>query len=113
MKNRSNYPPDWFDVIRPAVLKRDHYKCQKCGIQHRSVYYVDNMGVYVIADEFVQQWAKKHGFRVFKVHLQVAHLNQDTKDNELSNLTALCPGCHLKYDSAVNVLKRIANRRKP
>lgn len=112
MKNRDKYPADWFDTIRPAILRRDNYKCQNCFVKHRGTYYIDDGNKYVEADDFVQEWAKREGYKLVKIHLQVAHLDQDTTNNDERNLKALCPRCHMKTDNAVNALKRLAKRSR-
>jgi hypothetical protein len=57
------------------------------------------------------EWAKKEGFKVRRIWLQVAHLDQDTTNNDLSNLKTLCPRCHLRHDNAFNVLKRLQSKK--
>jgi len=106
MRNRHKYPANWFDELRPAVLKRDKFQCQHCGTTQRAVGYYDDRGLFIECDDFMQAWAKKNGFKVRRIWLQVAHLDQDTTNNDLSNLRTLCPRCHLRHDNAHNVTKR-------
>lgn len=111
MKNRDLYPSEWEDTIRPAVLKRDCYKCTVCKVSHRAVGYYNSQGTFIESDEFMRQWATKNGFKVVKIHLQVAHINQDTFDNSDANLCSMCPKCHLKHDHEFNRLKRISKKQ--
>ncbi len=105
--NYKNYPPDWKD-IRARILARAHDKCELCG---------------VINHAWVVRW--KHVWKgwsycqqsdadvfdgigkVVKIVLTIAHIDQDTKNNEPWNLLALCQRCHNKID----LPHRIKNRR--
>lgn len=108
MKNRHQYPPEWNDTIRPDILKRDQYKCTSpgCKIKHRDIGYYDSWGNFIQCDEFMQEWAKKNGHKLQKIHLQIAHLDQNKSNNAYSNLKAMCPAHHLQYDRYYNNLKR-------
>lgn len=113
MKNRYEYAPEWSDVIRPAILRRDGYKCKHCGVAHRAIVYRDSKGKYIECDEFMKNWAVSHGFKVFTLYLQVAHLNHDKSDNRPENLLSLCPSCHSRFDSHHKQLVRIAMKGQP
>lgn len=89
MKNRHRYPPNWEDTIRPKVLERDGYECQKCKVKHRSI--------------------DKSGLK--RVILQVSHKDHTTRSHSLGNLWLLCPPCHLEYDRAVNNILRKSKLR--
>ena len=95
----SQYHPDWKDIIRPAILKRDGYKCAHCGIKHKARVYKDTTGKYVECDDFLEQWAKSTKRKVFTLYLQVAHLDHNKQNNEPANLKALCPIHHARFDS--------------
>lgn len=113
MKNQHLYPEDWNDTIRPAVLKRDNYKCQICGVGHRAEGYFDRDKNFIICDEWQKQKAISEGFKVQKLHLQIAHKNHIKADCDLSNLEALCARCHLNYDREFNnILRKLAGRQK-
>lgn len=113
MKNRFQYPQEWFDTIRPAVLKRDGYKCTTCGIAHRATGYYDHKKIFIPCDEFMIAWAQKQGFKIQKIHLQVAHLNHKKDDCRTENLETKCPKCHLNYDRAFNqILRRMRGRQQ-
>ena len=106
----SQYHSDWRDIIRPAILKRDGYKCKHCGIRHKSRVYKDTTGKYVECDTFMEEWAKSNGRKVFTLYLQVAHINHDKNNNEPSNLMTLCPIHHARFDTEHKKLARISFR---
>lgn len=106
MQNRNNYAPEWFDTIRPAILKRDNYKCQKCFVKHRSKGYYDSHGNFVECDQFMLDWAKRNQLKPITIYLHVAHLDQNPANNSESNLKSLCPRCHLNFDRPFNLIKR-------
>jgi hypothetical protein len=113
MKNRDKYPQEWFDTIRPAVLKLANYKCEICGIAHRAIVYKAANGSYVECDEFMADWARKNNLFPFKIHLQASHKDQNRKNCSLTNLQALCPKCHLNYDRDFNkILRRMRGRQQ-
>jgi 5-methylcytosine-specific restriction endonuclease McrA len=113
MKNKHLYPVDWIDTIRPAILKRDNYKCQICGIKHRSEGYYNQAKVFIVCDEWLKQWAQSQKIKVLKLHLQIAHKNHIKDDCRPENLEALCPRCHLNSDREFNnILRKLAGRQK-
>lgn len=110
MKNKHKYPEDWNDRIRPFILARDGYKCDDCGAKHRATgYYVNNVFM-PLGDQFQIDWAKQQGFKVGKIHLQIAHLDQNPANNEFSNLKSKCPKCHLRFDNLFNSAKRLMRK---
>ena len=109
MKNPQNYSEHWRERIRPSVLKRDNYKCVICGALNHSKGYYDKNDHFIICDTHMQQWAIKNGIKLRTVHLQVAHLDQDPSNNEMSNLKTFCPRHHFKHDHEFNRLKRKAS----
>ena len=103
---KSNYTDNWSDTIRPAILKRDNYKCKKCKVKHRSKGYYENKNTFVECDEFMIDYARKREFKLITIILQVHHKNQNKQDNTDSNLITLCPRCHFEADREYNVLKK-------
>ena len=110
--NYEDYHDDWRDIIRPAILKRDQYKCRTCGIPHKSTVYSASKGAYVICDDFMKEWAINQGKKVFTIYLQVAHLNHDKSDNRPENLLTLCPRHHSIMDAEHKKLLRLTYRSK-
>lgn len=103
----SQYHPDWRDIIRPAILKRDNYKCQHCGVRHKIRCYKDTQGKYIECDTFMEEWAKSTNRRVFTLYLQVAHKDHNKSNNDPNNLITLCPVHHARYDSEHKRFARI------
>jgi 5-methylcytosine-specific restriction endonuclease McrA len=112
MKNRQNYPPHWFDTIRPAILARDRYKCKACGLAHRAQGFYSGDSFIECSDEHERSWAKAQGRKVQRVFLQIAHIDQNPSNNNYENLQAMCPRCHLKFDNSFNSAKRLMKRKK-
>lgn len=108
MKNKHRYPENWHDVIRPTILKRDNYTCQKCGLKHRKTYvFIKNEKPFVIPKNEIEEWQNEFS-KVYTVFLQVAHLDWNEENNDFSNLLSMCPKCHLNYDRVNNSLRRKA-----
>lgn len=74
--------PAEFTKIREMVLKRAHNHCEFCGVSN---------GLCVT-----------DGHRWYPVVLSIAHLDNDSTNNDPSNLRALCQQCFRKFDSDVN-----------
>lgn len=108
----SQYHPDWKDIIRPAILKRDQYRCAHCGIKHKARVYRDTTNKYVECDDFMEQWAVSNGRKVFTLFLQVAHINHDKSNNDPSNLLSLCPVHHARFDTEHKRFARIMYKQK-
>lgn len=108
----SKYNENWRDVIRPQILKRDDYKCRVCGIRHKQDVYKDSRGNYVELDSFQKMWAQANNKKIFKVYLQVAHVDQNKENNDPLNLLSLCPKDHAKLDAKFKGFARIQYRRK-
>lgn len=112
MRNRHKYPENWEDTIRPDILKRDKYKCSDCNVYHRQTGYYEGDLWIPLLGEFEITWAKKKGFKVQKIHLQIAHLDQNPANNEYSNLLSKCPKHHLAFDNMFNTAKRLMRRKR-
>lgn len=101
--NLKNYPPDWKTVIRPRILKRDRHRCRVCKVKNYTWGYRDAQGLF----HQVQGWDKskgktdREGHRIFRVQLQVAHLDHGLSDHSDANLKTLCARCHVRYDRKV------------
>ena len=109
------YHPDWKDVIRPYILKRDNYCCKHCGIANRTGFYRSGGKRVIVDDDFIKAWCYSQHIKLSKVVLTVAHLDHDILNNEYNNLAALCQACHLKYDAHIHLVHRLsslANKKK-
>jgi hypothetical protein len=101
--NYKDYPPNWKTEIRPAILQRDGNKCKFCGVGNHDVGYRDATGDWhklepTMEGETEGLDAQAWGFKVIWIILTIAHLDHDLKNNDYSNLAALCQLCHNRYD---------------
>lgn len=94
--NKKLYGADW-SIIRNAILVRDDFKCQQCGML--DFRYVQNL----IRNDKNYKCPSN-----MLAYLQVAHLDNDKNNMNESNLITLCPKCHLKLDAPWKKYKRIA-----
>ena len=86
--NRADYHPDWESISR-QIREQANWQCEFCGIEQG-------------------ERTRSGG----KVVLTVAHLNHDTRDNEPSNLRALCQRCHLRWDAKHHQRNAAETRRQ-
>lgn len=121
-----NYPENWKTEIRPAILKRANDRCEFCKVKnHRYVlrgtingehfYQYDNgiicrsdNGDYYDSAAMGWLFDEKSTGKLVKIVLTIAHLDHDVKNNDFTNLKALCQRCHNRHD----VKQRIINRSK-
>jgi len=73
----SKYPKNWKTHIVPGIMKRAENKCEQCGAEP----------------------GKPHPETGKDVILTVAHLDQNTRNNDSSNLKYLCRVCHNRHDA--------------
>lgn len=112
MRNKSLYPENWVDTIRPDILKRDNYKCKKCGIKHRSYVLVDSIGNRTIIDKQEHDEYKGYGANTYRIFLQVCHVDNNKSNCDYANLLALCPTCHNAMDRSYKAALRLAAKKK-
>ena len=94
----SVYPLNWLSEIRPAILRRDGYKCTRCGAVR---------GQYKIGMETG---------KTYKVVLHIAHLDHDKENKKVkySRLATMCQCCHMVYDNLTDASgKRGKRTNKP
>lgn len=106
MRDRKKYPDNWEDTIRPDILKRDKYKCTRCGVKHRTTYVFNQDGSKFEVPKNEKEWWLQQGDKVITVFLQIAHLDHMKSNHDYSNLAAMCVKCHLNYDRDFNNLQR-------
>jgi len=110
------YPKDWKTVIRPAIMKRAKNRCEQCGLKHYQVghregYWFTPTGgnahhdaagngelSYKEAKELIAHHNSICEDKLIIIVLTVAHLDNDVKNNDYSNLQALCQSCHNRMD---------------
>lgn len=112
----NNYPANWHSEIRPAILERAGNCCEECGVKNytaifrgvwnkQPVYQTINGDLFKESGEFIMhnseyeiiEGKNKNG-KAFRVVLTIAHLDHNTKNNDYSNLKALCQLHHLRHD---------------
>ena len=121
----SLYPIDWKTKIRPDILERDQHCCKVCKVPNYAlafsgrwngieVFQNEDGSIFktedgeLISNSYVGDvWDEKNNGSC-KIILTVAHLDHDIKNNDYSNLAALCQLHHNRHD----VLFRKANRKK-
>jgi hypothetical protein len=77
-RNGESRAIDEFKALRPLILQRDNYRCQKC-------YITEDAHRKITADP--QKDIKGHG-------LHVHHINYDHEDSREDNMISLCSACH-------------------
>jgi 5-methylcytosine-specific restriction endonuclease McrA len=112
MRNKKLYPENWVDTIRPAILKRDNYKCTKCGIKHRSYVLIDSAGNKTLISKEEHDEYKPFGAKTYRIYLQVCHLDNNKSNCDYNNLVSMCPPCHVERDRPHRQLMRLANQEK-
>jgi len=102
IKDKSVYPDNWKE-IRQRILERANHCCEQCGVSNYDIGYRDEKEVWNKIEQSMQgdtdaEDAKETGFKVIKIVLTIAHLDHNPKNNDESNLKALCQLHHLRYD---------------
>lgn len=118
------YPPNWKSEIRPRILKRAMYCCEKCGLQNLQEVFSTKYEVSVPKGsrrKFITVWfssekdaireQRKFEVKKVKVVLTISHLDHDETNWEVedSRLMAMCQKCHLSYDLEEKI-KRKSNK---
>lgn len=109
MRNKALYAENWNDEIRPAILKRDEYKCKHCRIKHREYVHIDQNKKRIVITKVEHEELKIEGSNTYRIYLQVAHIDHNKSNNNPSNLISLCNLCHYKNDLQHKRVMRIAN----
>ena len=117
------YPADW-KVIRAGILLRANNACEVCFACNGDVIargdkgtpaagtYMNERG-YVFDAETGARVGQARGSeyegRGVRVVLTIAHLDHDERNNDPSNLRALCQLHHLRHDARDNASRRRSN----
>jgi hypothetical protein len=104
------YHPDWRTKIVPAIKQRAGNKCEWCGVKNHSQIQrlkTDLSQFRYRTGHECETWRKS-----IRVILTIAHLDHDIKNNDPSNLKALCQRCHLNYDKHYHSQNRKKNKSK-
>jgi 5-methylcytosine-specific restriction endonuclease McrA len=110
--NYKDYPDNWKEEIRPAILKRENYRCKFCGVRHKAYGIRDEKGQFIELDKTDKDAVIKSGKKFIRVILTIAHLDHNIQNNDFSNLAALCQKCHNNYDKEYRIAKRRINKLK-
>jgi hypothetical protein len=99
----SQYPKNWRNEIRPAILRRAEHCCEHCGI-HNYLWIIRSRAnsakwlrigrilekrSSIMAQYRAQRWNEVGYHKPVKIVLTVAHLDHDITNNDHSNLAAL------------------------
>ena len=109
--NYAKYPPDWFDVIRPAVLAKDGYKCADCKAGQRQLFTWVNGERMLIVGDFEREYYITRGHKISTIWLSISHQDHNTENNHISNLFARCQRCHLRHDKEWHRATRLARKK--
>lgn len=109
------YPANWKE-IRASILLRADNRCEKCRRPNGVVVMVGKTGIWKRLDAWY--WFGSDGFRIgnpddyydnhegtnpgyhaAKTILTISHQDHDPRNNDPSNLRALCQRCHLVHDA--------------
>jgi hypothetical protein len=85
---RADYPRDWKQKAAAIKFGRAHGRCEcrgECGVRHDG--------------RCEARHGQPHPITSKVVWLQTAHLDRNTRNNDPANLRAMCPRCHVRYDS--------------
>lgn len=101
------YSMDFKDIHRPAILKRDNYKCKHCGVGQRMRYTWENNSRVILDDAWLLDKYVSLKFKVSTIHLSIMHLCQNKACVNHNHLAAGCQCCHLRYDKHQHLMNRL------
>lgn len=111
MRNKKKYSEEWTDTIRPNILKRDNYKCTRCGVKHRAYVLVDSSNNYTLIDKDEYIDYRQYGAKTYRIFLQVHHIDGNRNNNIDTNLISVCVNCHFALEKELNRLKRLSEKK--
>lgn len=112
MRNREQYPSEWYDTIRPKILMRDKYKCTQCGIKHRQWIAKKKTGEIIKIDSDEITDYDKNTYKIYRIYLHVCHRDNNKQNIEENNLITLCVTHHARLDGSYKALMRKGNKVK-
>lgn len=119
----AKYPPNWRSEIRPRILARAgelrnddgmiivDAKCEWCHVTNGHIGHRDKLGTWLGECGVCLSGAGCDEPRPVKIVLTIAHIDQDTTNNDDSNLAALCQRCHLRHDAKQHAVNAAITRR--
>jgi hypothetical protein len=122
--DRSKYPTDWPAISR-RIREREGQRCKWCKAPNGKLVARgcgSDSGTFMLenGDVFNDRSGERLGCargseydaKTFtRIVLTVAHLDQDTTNNDDANLAALCQKCHLAHDKEQHIATARATRR--
>lgn len=108
--DKSQYPENWPE-IRHHILSRDNYQCTRCPFRHRDFVLIQKPGQWIKITKVEYKDLQAQGMHVYRVYLQVAHLNNIKSDCSDKNLASMCPLCHLLFDAPWKAILKLAARQ--
>ncbi len=115
--NLKDYHPRW-SLLSRLIRKKAGNKCEWCGVPNGKVIRRHTDGTWEVSTPMHQKWrwpqiktfndiwSKTNGWKLTKIVLTVAHLDQDKDNNREANLAALCQKCHLGHDAQQHARNR-------
>lgn len=115
MIRKQDYPPDWPRISR-ETRERAGQKCEWCGVPNGHwilrdkkpaeyhIVWVNGATKEVPFQDYQVAFPQNLGRAYYKklgmvkIILTVAHLDRNRKNNDPSNLAALCQRCHFNHD---------------
>ena len=122
--DRSKYPADW-TVISRRIREREGQRCKWCAAPNGASVARgcgSDAGTYMLANGEVfwdfngeplgrARGSEYNAGSFTRIVLTVAHIDQDTTNNDDANLAALCQKCHLAHDREQHTASARATRR--
>ncbi len=104
--NRSNYVEE-HEEIRRWIQGRAQDLCEWCTAPNHVFGFHNKEGDFYLAPGPgpVPSAEDSPGYVAKKIILTMAHLDQDTRNNDPENLAFLCQRCHLNHDRPHNLVK--------
>ena len=98
-KNKFYWRAEWLNYIRPEVLKRDHYECQRCNHYWDSTEYPNKKPSRITKAQTV------HHILSLELHPELA--------KDFSNLISLCYRCHNEVEGRDWFKYRVYKKKEP
>ena len=113
--DKKNYPTDW-PQIRKRIMERSGGKCEHCGIDRYTVYYLEGgkRQPMLVGETYREANTLRHRMmnvmqrKVKVIRLTTAHLHHDEWNDNVkdSDLACLCEKCHFAHDKVDNQLRK-------
>jgi len=95
---RRFYGVVWRTIVRPRILKRAGYRCERCGLANGAVGIRTNHGKLFHPVPVRRRRGAGAGHEI-RIVLQVCHLDHTPGHDSDDNLQALCARCHFLLDA--------------